>query len=229
MAHQVCDITYVYMMSHKHLIGINNLFMACHLHYMLRGLVVTFTLNGKDTVLQTRYIGLIKGKKMKLKSLLVLFLVFVTAGLAQAGEPLVVSDAWVREAPPGAPALAGYMQLHNKGDKDRMLVGAACPAFESVMLHKTIMEGDVSKMVHQRMITIPAKGMVSFEPNSYHLMMMKPKQALKAGDKVTVTLSFKNGETQEVSYTVRAGAGMGGMNHGSGQGMNMDMDMGHKQ
>ena len=138
---------------------------------------------------------------------------------AQAGDHLMVDDAWVREAPPGAKALAGYMKLHNHGDKERVLVGATSPAFDNVMLHRTVMEGEMSKMVHQHMITIPAGGMLSFEPNSYHLMMVKPKQALKAGDKVSVTQSFKNGDTLEVTHHVRAPMGdMGHSGHDMGHG-----------
>ncbi len=141
---------------------------------------------------------------MKLTKNLALLIALSLAGLAQADSHLMVNDPWVREAPPGAMALAGYMVLHNHADKERVLVSADSPAFGQVMLHKTVFEGEMSKMVHQPMITIPAKGMVSFEPNSYHLMMMKPKQVLKAGDKVSVTLTFKNGETLEVSHEVRS-------------------------
>ena len=161
---------------------------------------------------------------MKMVKSFIVLLGLCVAGLAQADGHLMVDDAWVREAPPGAMVLAGYMKLHNHAEKNRVLVGAQSPAFESVMLHKTVIEGEMSKMVHQHMITIPAKGMVSFEPNSYHLMMMKPKQPLKAGDKVAVTLSFKDGGTQEVTHEVRAEiggmSGMGGMDHG-------DHNMGH--
>lgn len=160
---------------------------------------------------------------MKLKkSLLTSLVVLAASAGVQAAEHLMVDDAWVREAPPGAQALAGYMKLHNHGDRERVLVGAESPAFESVMLHRTVMEGEMSKMVHQHMITIPAKGMLSFEPNSYHLMMMNPKQALKAGDKVSVTLHFKNGDNQEVSHEVRAA--MGGMEN---SGHNMGHGHGH--
>ncbi|MEN8169107.1 MAG: copper chaperone PCu(A)C [Pseudomonadota bacterium] len=143
---------------------------------------------------------------------LVLLLGLSLSGFAQADGHLMVDNAWVREAPPGAMALAGYMKLHNHADVERVLIKAESPAFESVMLHKTVMEEEVSKMMHQHMVTIPANGMVSFEPNSYHLMMMKPKQALKSGDKVGVTLHFKNGGAQQVEYVVRAA--MGEMNHG---------------
>lgn len=150
---------------------------------------------------------------MKLFKNITLASLLLLAGVAQANGQVNAEDAWIREAPPGAQALAGYMQLHNSSAESREVVGANSPAFERVMLHKTVFEGEMSKMIHQRSITLPAKGSVSFEPNGYHLMMMKPKHALRAGDKVTVTLSFKNGETVDVSHEVRATMGGNGMGH----------------
>jgi copper(I)-binding protein len=133
-------------------------------------------------------------------------------GLAQAAEHMMADNAWIREAPPGAKALAGYLTLMNHADKPRVLVGASSPAFGMVMLHRTVMEEGMAKMVHQEAITIPAEGSVIFEPNDYHLMLIKPKQALKAGDLVDITLEFKNGQSMVVTHEVRAG--MGGMDHG---------------
>ncbi len=137
----------------------------------------------------------------------------LVAGSAQA-EHVMISDAWVREAPPGAAALAGYMVVMNHGDVARALVGAASPAFGNVMLHRTVMEGGVAKMVHQMRIELPANGSITFEPSGYHLMMMKPKQALKAGDVVPVTIEFANGEKMEVEYQVKGmESTMGGGGH----------------
>ena len=155
------------------------------------------------------------------KRLMAVLVVGLWAGLAQAGGHLMVDNAWIREAPPGAAALAGYMTVMNHGDQPRMLVGASSPAFGKVMLHRTVMEEGMAKMVHQHMVEIPAKGSLTFEPNGYHLMLMKPRQQLKAGDKVDITLEFKNGDTLVVTHEVRAGmggmehGGMGGMDHGS--------------
>lgn len=146
-----------------------------------------------------------------IKRLVALLVVGMWAGLAQAGGHLMVDNAWIREAPAGSTALAGYMTVMNKSDQPRMLVGASSPAFGMVMLHRTVMEGGMAKMVHQPMIEIPAKGSITFEPNDYHLMLMKPKQQLKAGDKVEITLEFKNGDTLVVTHEVRAD--MGGMDH----------------
>lgn len=149
---------------------------------------------------------------MKLVKLIVVSLSVALAGLVHAGGHVMVDDAWVREAPPGAKALAGYLKLHNHGDKERVLVEAESPAFAHIMLHQTVIEGEMSRMIHLNEITIPANGIISFEPNSYHLMMMNPKQPLRAGDRVSVVLRFKNGEEQEVMHEVRAA--MGGMDHG---------------
>ena len=149
----------------------------------------------------------------RIKRLMVVAVLGMWAGLAQAGGQLMVDNAWIREAPPGAAALAGYMTLMNRGDMPRILVGASSPAFGNVMLHRTVMEGGMAKMVHQMAIEIPAKGSLTFEPNDYHVMLMKPRQQLKAGDKVDITLEFKNGETMVVTHEVRAG--MGGMDHSS--------------
>lgn len=156
--------------------------------------------------------------KMNSKRLALLAIAALWAGLAQAGDHLMVENAWIREAPPGASALAGYMTLHNNGDKARVLTGAESVAFGNVMLHRTVMEEGMAKMIHQMSITIPAGESLTFKPNDYHIMLMKPKHPLKAGDKVDVTLSFKNGETLIVTHEVRGGMGgdmgdMGGMDH----------------
>ncbi|HEY0720989.1 MAG TPA: copper chaperone PCu(A)C [Gammaproteobacteria bacterium] len=147
------------------------------------------------------------------------FVLMVLASLAAAAEGgLVVENAWIREAPPGARAMAGYMVVKNHGTSDKVLVGAASDAFGEVMLHRTIIEEGMAKMVHQMAITIPAKGEVTFEPNGYHVMLMAPKKPLKAGDKVEITLMFKDGETVKVVHEVRAAPAPQSMNDGMDHG-----------
>lgn len=156
--------------------------------------------------------------KTLIRAVMVVGIVLSTAAYA---ADLMVKDRWIREAPPTAAALAGYMVIENGGDSDRVLVGAESPLFASVMLHRTIMEEGMAKMIHQRSISIPAGGSLTFEPNGYHLMLMKPKKQLKAGDKVEITLKFKDGTTLPLSFEVRSGKGMPKMEHGG------HMDMTH--
>ena len=52
----------------------------------------------------------------------VLGAICLLAGQALAADPVLgVSEAWVREAPPGADVLVGYLTLHNLGSAYRDL------------------------------------------------------------------------------------------------------------
>lgn len=158
--------------------------------------------------------------KNVIRNVVGLFVLVLCSTVMAADKGMVVENAWVREAPPGVTALAGYMTIDNPTAKEVVLVGASSSDFKNVMLHRTIVEDGVAKMVHQMKITIPAKGKLTFEPNGYHVMLMGPKHTLKAGDKVEITLKFKGGKSIKVVYEVRKGAPSGSMEHGMG-GMSM--------
>ncbi len=149
------------------------------------------------------------------KTLCALSLCAFVASAAAGGPQVSVNGAWINEAPPGAAAMAGYMTLHNPSAHERALVGAKSAAFAMVMMHRTEMENGMAKMLHQEQVAIPAGGKVSFAPGGYHLMLMHPRHAYKAGDKLEITLLFKNGDELPVQFVVRRGApmDMGGHDH----------------
>jgi copper(I)-binding protein len=122
---------------------------------------------------------------------------------AMAGETLVISDAWVREAPPGASMLAGYLVIENTGDRDTALVSVESPAFAHVMLHQSVTVDGVARMLHQDRIPLPAHASVALQPGSYHLMMPAPDTRLVAGDKVDFVLHFADDSSRQVTAVVR--------------------------
>lgn len=156
--------------------------------------------------------------KSGLKLILAMMLSSLSTVLSAAGMGVMVDNGWIREAPPGAKAMAAYMSVMNHGNSEKVLVGASSGDFENVMLHRTIVEGGMAKMVHQMAIAIPPGGEVLFEPNGYHIMLMGPKRTLKAGDKVVITLKFKGGETLKIDYAVRAEEAAHSMDHSMGHG-----------
>lgn len=143
-------------------------------------------------------------KMMRMLGLLAAGLYVTVAGASGA----MVENPWVREAPPMAPALGAFMVLHNHGAAPLVLVGAECAVAAEVQLHRTVMDGGMARMVHQPSIEIPAHGQLEFKPGDYHLMLMQPKRVLKAGEKVDITLKFKDGSSVPASFEVRAGMGM---------------------
>jgi len=142
-----------------------------------------------------------------MNSVRILFIAIILfPGIAcSADNVTMVRDAWIREAPPNAVALAGYMVMENPSDKEQSLVNAASAAFDMVMIHRTVHEGGMAHMKHQKAVTIPAKGHIAFAPDGYHLMLMKPKQSLRAGDRVPVDLIFSDGSQIAVGFEVRKG------------------------
>ncbi len=130
----------------------------------------------------------------------------VAAQLAAAGGTgLTVTDPWIRAAPPSAQVLAGYLVLRNDSADPRALVGAGSEAFGSVMLHQTLMQGDVATMVHLDRIELLPGTELAFGPGGYHLMLMAPRRPLASGDEVPVELLFDDGGRQTVVFKVRRG------------------------
>ncbi len=123
--------------------------------------------------------------------------------LAGADGGLSVDDAWVREAPPGAPMLAAYLVIRNTGDTDARLVAVESPDFAHVMLHQTEMVGGVARMSHEDSLAIPAHGSVRLQPGGHHLMMPAPNTRLQAGDKVTFLLHFADDSCMAITAVVR--------------------------
>lgn len=106
-----------------------------------------------------------------------------------AGQ-LVIENPWVRSAPPSATVLAAYMTIHNHSNTTTTLTSITSTAFESVQLHRTTMHNGMMHMDAVETLVIAAGGMAKLEPNSYHLMLSNPKQTIKTGDAIPLTLSF---------------------------------------
>jgi len=142
---------------------------------------------------------------MKFRTLLVASLmIIIWQSVASAADGKIhVSDSWIREAPPNAVSLAGYMMMENRSGEELSLVSAAADVFAHVMIHRTMHEGGMARMHHQDQVTIPPHEEIRFEPNGYHLMLMHPQQAIKNGDRVTIQLGFSDGSEQHVIFEVR--------------------------
>ncbi len=122
-----------------------------------------------------------------------------------------VVDAWVREAPPNAPMMAGYLTLRNPGREAIVLVGARSPWFKKVEIHRSRIENGRARMEKQGKVEIPSGGEIRFDPGGYHLMLMHPVKRLRAGDRVRLELILDGGEHLEVEVPVRRDHG--GMGH----------------
>ena len=138
--------------------------------------------------------------------LTLLALLITTPSLALAADDIKVNDAWVRAAPPGATVLAAYLTIHNKSAGEQVLSGVSSSQFKSVEIHRTEIKDGVASMSAEPRITIPAQGTVTFAPNGYHLMLIGPRESLRVGDHVELSLQFDGQLALLVYAPIRADA-----------------------
>ncbi len=130
-----------------------------------------------------------------LKSLL-LTLPFLAAfsAFSQTAE-VTISDALVREFLPAAPSSAAYFSIENKGDKALVLTAASVEQIGRVEIHKHSHVDGMMKMVKVPEVAIKGHDSLVFQPGGYHLMLFDPQSKLKAGQKLKLTLHFKNADS----------------------------------
>lgn len=107
-------------------------------------------------------------------------------------QDVKIENAWIREAPPNASAMAGYLTIQNATDQDRVLTFAKSEQFNSIEIHRTVITDGVARMRRQEDIFIPAGESLELKPGDYHLMLMGPKSQYKLNDELTVTLCLKH-------------------------------------
>jgi len=113
----------------------------------------------------------------------------VLGGPASACDGLTVTDAWVREPPPGAGAVAVYMRLANAGEAPLAVDSVASPAFAHGMLHETYLDGDRARMRHVDALRLAQGEQRELAPGGLHLMLVKPVAVLPtAGEQVALVL-----------------------------------------
>ncbi|HJX17482.1 MAG TPA: copper chaperone PCu(A)C [Acidiferrobacterales bacterium] len=130
-------------------------------------------------------------------------MLLMTCLLAVADSSIVVRDAWVREAPPGAAVLAAYLTLENPGSKADKLVAVRCPDFDKIEIHATEIRSGVAHMIALDALPIPPQAVVKLAPGGYHLMLHHPRRALAAGMSIKLELRFDSGARVTVVAPVR--------------------------
>lgn len=157
---------------------------------------------------------------MRIRSLFAFaFLVLIIPATAIAADTvkgdLVISDAWSRATPAGAPVGGGYLTITNKGSSTDRLVSFSTDLAGQPEIHEMKDEGGVMKMRPLKAgLAIPPGATVKLAPGGYHLMLLKLKKPLVAGQRFKATLVFEKAGPVEVEFEIRAMGGQQKKGHG---------------
>lgn len=140
---------------------------------------------------------------MKPKSFTAIALLSLLAfGNASAKSNLQFGNAWIRATPLNAQVAGGFVEINNQGNDDRLL-SISSKLSGKVEIHEMQMQGDVMQMRQLKDgLQIHGKEITTLKPGGMHLMFIKPKRALTAGEKIIATFVFAKAGKREVVFTV---------------------------
>ena len=113
-----------------------------------------------------------------------------------------ISDAWARATVPGQVVGAAYLSIAAK--QDIRLDAVTTPVAESVEIHTMQIQQGVMRMRMLEKLDIPAGKKVTLAPGQTHLMLINLKSPLKAGENITLQLSFSHSDGSSQQQTIIA-------------------------
>lgn len=126
---------------------------------------------------------------------------------------VTVSKSWVRTTVPGQAVAGAYMEITTR--ETARLIAVRSPISPNVEIHWMQMNGDIMRMRAVRTLDLPKNSTVSLKPGSYHLMLMRLKKPINAGDKIPLTLVIETqGKREMISVeAIARGNTMDEVNH----------------
>ena len=111
-----------------------------------------------------------------------------------------IENAWVRPTVPGQKVAGAFMDI--SAERDLELVAVATPVAAAVELHFMRMVGERMEMRELESIRLPARKTVSLEPGGLHAMLIGLTSQIEAGDRIPMTLTFKNSQGEQGSIDI---------------------------
>ena len=127
----------------------------------------------------------------------------LSACSTQSGEELSVTDPWVRSEAGDMTAMFG--EITNNSGADLEIASIETDAAEVVEMHEMVDDGSGNTIMQESEsgFVIPAGGSLVLEPGGDHFMFIGLNQELLAGETVTVTVHFVDGEPLTIDATVK--------------------------
>jgi periplasmic copper chaperone A len=124
-------------------------------------------------------------------------------GARVAPAYVVIHNSSPFAAPTGARVAPAYVVIHTSSPFADRLTAASAGIARRMEIRETVTrDGIVSTRPLAGGLPIPANGSVTLKADSYQLVLVDPNRPLKAGDRVSTTLTFANMGTISVIFPV---------------------------
>ena len=131
------------------------------------------------------------------------FVLSIVSIAAVFGADIEIEGAYARASIPNVPNSAAFFVIKNNSDKDIAITSANSDVAEKNELHTHIKENKMMKMMKIEKLVVPAKSSLELKSGGDHVMLMGLKKELKAGDEISLELSFSDGDKKSIKVPVK--------------------------
>ena len=131
------------------------------------------------------------------------FVLSIASIAAVFGADVEIDGAYARASIPNVPNSAAFFVIKNNSDKDIAITGANSDIAEKNELHTHIKENKMMKMMTIEKLVVPAKSSLELKSGGDHVMLIGLKKELKAGDEISLELSFSDGDKKSIKVPVK--------------------------
>ena len=131
------------------------------------------------------------------------FVLSIASIAAVFGADVEIDGAYARASIPNVPNSAAFFVIKNNSDKDIAITSANSNIAEKNELHTHIKENQMMKMIKIEKLVVPAKSSLELKSGGDHVMLMGLKKELKAGDEISLELSFSDGDKKSIKVPVK--------------------------
>ena len=131
------------------------------------------------------------------------FVLSILSIAAVFGADIEIEGAYARASIPNAPNSAAFFVIKNNSDKDIAITSANSDIAEKNELHTHIKENQMLKMMKIEKLVVPAKSSLELKSGGDHVMLIGLKKELKAGDEISLELSFSDGDKKSIKVPVK--------------------------
>lgn len=131
------------------------------------------------------------------------FVLSIVSIAAVFGADVEIDGAYARASIPNVPNSAAFFVIKNNSDKDIAITSANSDIAEKNELHTHIKENQMMKMMKIEKLVVPAKSSLELKSGGDHVMLMGLKKELKAGDEISLELSFSDGDKKSIKVPVK--------------------------
>jgi len=117
-------------------------------------------------------------------------LLSLVAVSSAAACELRLEDGWVRGAPPGAKAMAGFGRIVNSGTVESELVSLSSPAFGRIEIHEMKTVDGVMQMRKIERLTLQPGESMDLASGGNHIMLFDPTEPLATGAQFDLTMTL---------------------------------------